>query len=91
MMSDDKNKRIKIIGEQCNEEINKLAIKTEKEIQLIANDSASAFETMYRRKPDLLDQMGYYDNLIILFIQNLLILRDVRKKEFTEKISKGNG
>lgn len=84
-MSAERKKHIKIIGDQFNKEINKLAIETEKEIQLMVNDSTSAFETMYGRKPSFSDQIGFYDNLIIRFIHSLLVARDVKMHEFIEK------
>ena len=46
-MSEERNKRIKKISNQFNEEIIRLAEKTEKEIQQMVDDATSAFETEY--------------------------------------------
>lgn len=89
-MSEERKKEIKTIADRFNDEIQELAIKTEKEIELMINDSASAFETIYKRKPAVLNQMMFYDDLIIRLIHNLLVIRDVKALDFSKKINEKN-
>ncbi|MFX0069360.1 MAG: hypothetical protein ACFE7I_09835 [Candidatus Hodarchaeota archaeon] len=79
-MSEEK-KRIRTISDQFNEEITKLAVKTEKEIQQMVDDAVSAFKTIYKRKPDLLHSLMFYDDLILRLTSNLLAMRDVKKQK----------
>ena len=78
-MTGERKEQIKTISDQFNEEISKLAYKTEEEIQQMVNDSVTAFETMYKRKPDLLNHMMFYDDLTIRLIQNIFVIREVRR------------
>ena len=84
-MSEDRKKKLKIISDQFNEEIIKLAIMTEKEIQQMVDDSTIAFESMFGRKADPLNDLLVYENLILNFIHNLLVARDVKKNELLKK------
>ena len=84
-LSEDRKKKLKIISDQFNEEIIKLAIMTEKEIQQMVDDSTIAFESMFGRKSDPLNDLLVYDNLILNFIHNLLVARDVKKNELLKR------
>ena len=84
-MSEDRKKKLKIISDQFNEEMIKLAIMTEKEIQQMVDDSKIAFESMFGRKSDPLNDLLVYENLILNFIHNLLVARDVKKNEFLKR------
>ena len=81
-------KKIKIFSEKINKEIHELSMRTERDIHQLSKYDASIFEIMYNRKPTLLHQLMYYDNLVMKFIHNLLVIREDRKNEITKKIEK---
>ena len=87
----ERKRQIKLIGEQFNEKINNLAVETDKEIQLMVNDSASAFETRCGRKPSFSDQSGFYDNLLFRFVHSLLVIRDAKISDIIKKIDENKG
>ena len=84
-MSEERKERIKIISDQFKKEIIKLSHRTDKEIQQMVDDSTIAFESMFGRKSDPLNDLLVYENLILNFIHNLLVARDVKKNELLKK------
>jgi len=87
-MSEERKERIKIISDQFKKEIIKLSHRTDKEIQQMVDDCLLSFESNYKRKPDLFKHLMFYDHLIISLIQNLFVIRDVKRHDILKKMRK---
>jgi len=77
---EENKKRTKTIGDQFSNELSKLAVKTEKEIQQMHDDYVEMVKGRSGKQPELFAYLETYDNMIITVIQNLLNIR--RKKRF---------
>lgn len=81
----EKRKAEKIVFDQFGEQIEKLALYVDGELQQIAVDSISVYESLARKKPTVLTASMFYDNYALMFLNQLLTLRNIRiRKEVTD-------
>ena len=73
------------VSKQLENELIKLARKSEEEIIQLTIDYTNALESKIRVPTKLLDWYGHYDNLLISFVQILLVNRLKMREQLTEK------
>lgn len=89
---EEKKRQAKTVADQFKNELVKLAQRTDTEIQQLLDDYEEVMKSAVGEPPSLSEYLGTYDNMIIVFIQNLLQTRtekrDIRLKRRIAELEK---
>lgn len=84
----EKKRQAKTVADQFKNELVKLAQRTDTEIQQMLDDYIEVMKSAVGNPPQLYQYLEAYDNMTIVFIQNLLQIRtDKRDLLMKESIS----
>jgi len=76
---EEKKRQAKTVADQFKNELVKLAQRTDTEIQQLLDDYEEVMKSAVGEPPSLSEYLSTYDNMIIVFIQNLLQTRSEKR------------
>lgn len=81
----EKKRQAKTVADQFKNELVKLAQRTDNEIQKMLDDYIEVMKSAVGNPPKLYQNLEAYDNMTIVFIQNLLQIRTEKRDLLMKK------